>query len=142
MKYEVVIGLEVHAQLKTKARYFVLLTTFGAGPNENTCPLCTGMRTAGPERPGGGIRRENGSGRGLHREPPRFRPQELFYPDLPRLSDFPIRPARGRNGHIIHTEKGEAHRHHHHMKTTGQEHPFRSGQYFLCGSEPGGRSAH
>ena len=42
--YEVVIGLEVHAQLRTKSKIFCSCSTqFGVGPNENTCPVCTGM---------------------------------------------------------------------------------------------------
>ncbi|MFH1783290.1 MAG: Asp-tRNA(Asn)/Glu-tRNA(Gln) amidotransferase subunit GatB [bacterium] len=44
MKYEAVIGLEVHAQLKTDSKIFCGCSTqFGAEPNSNTCPVCTGM---------------------------------------------------------------------------------------------------
>ncbi len=42
--YESVIGLEVHAQLKTKSKLFCGCSTeFNAKENENTCPVCTGM---------------------------------------------------------------------------------------------------
>jgi len=42
--YEVVIGLEVHAQLSTKSKMFCGCTTkFGAPPNAQTCPVCQGM---------------------------------------------------------------------------------------------------
>ncbi|OQW47798.1 MAG: aspartyl/glutamyl-tRNA amidotransferase subunit B [Proteobacteria bacterium SG_bin7] len=42
--YEPVIGLEIHAQLKTKSKMFCSCSTeFGASDNENTCPICTGM---------------------------------------------------------------------------------------------------
>jgi len=42
--YEAVIGLEVHAQLKTKSKIFCGCSTeFNAKENENTCPVCTGM---------------------------------------------------------------------------------------------------
>lgn len=44
MKFEPVIGLEVHAQLKTDTKIFCGCTTaFGAPPNTNTCPVCLGM---------------------------------------------------------------------------------------------------
>src|SRR5437870_11610582 len=44
MRYETVIGLEVHAQLSTRSKMFCgCPTTFGAGPNTQTCPVCLGM---------------------------------------------------------------------------------------------------
>ena len=44
MEYETVIGLEVHAQLKTRTKIFCgCSTTFGAPPNTQTCPVCLGM---------------------------------------------------------------------------------------------------
>ena len=44
MKFETVIGLEVHAQLKTNTKIFCSCTTsFGNPPNTNTCPVCLGM---------------------------------------------------------------------------------------------------
>jgi aspartyl-tRNA(Asn)/glutamyl-tRNA(Gln) amidotransferase subunit B len=44
MAYEVVIGLEVHAQLATRSKMFCgCPTTFGATPNSQTCPICLGM---------------------------------------------------------------------------------------------------
>ncbi len=43
MKNEIVIGLEVHVQLKTKSKLFCGCSTeFGADPNANTCPVCMG----------------------------------------------------------------------------------------------------
>jgi aspartyl-tRNA(Asn)/glutamyl-tRNA(Gln) amidotransferase subunit B len=43
-RYEPVIGLEVHAQLLTTSKIFCGCSTrFGREPNENTCPICTGM---------------------------------------------------------------------------------------------------
>jgi aspartyl-tRNA(Asn)/glutamyl-tRNA(Gln) amidotransferase subunit B len=42
--YEIVIGLEVHAQLSTRSKMFCGCdTTFGAAPNTQTCPVCLGM---------------------------------------------------------------------------------------------------
>lgn len=44
MKYETVIGLEVHVQLKTQTKIFCSCSTeFGRPANENTCPICLGM---------------------------------------------------------------------------------------------------
>jgi aspartyl-tRNA(Asn)/glutamyl-tRNA(Gln) amidotransferase subunit B len=44
MEFEPVIGLEVHAQLKTKTKIFCgCSTAFGAPPNTHTCPVCLGM---------------------------------------------------------------------------------------------------
>ena len=44
MEFEAVIGLEVHAQLATESKIFCACSArFGAPPNENTCPVCTGM---------------------------------------------------------------------------------------------------
>lgn len=44
MELETVIGLEIHAQLKTETKIFCGCSTrFGAPPNTNTCPVCLGM---------------------------------------------------------------------------------------------------
>ncbi|MGB9762166.1 MAG: Asp-tRNA(Asn)/Glu-tRNA(Gln) amidotransferase subunit GatB [Caldimicrobium thiodismutans] len=44
MEFEAVIGLEVHAQLSTKSKLFCACSTkFGAIPNSQVCPICTGQ---------------------------------------------------------------------------------------------------
>ena len=44
MEFEPVIGLEIHAQLLTATKIFCnCSTTFGAAPNNHTCPVCLGM---------------------------------------------------------------------------------------------------
>jgi aspartyl-tRNA(Asn)/glutamyl-tRNA(Gln) amidotransferase subunit B len=44
MNYETVIGLETHAQLLTESKMFCSCSTkFGAPPNTNICPICTGQ---------------------------------------------------------------------------------------------------
>ena len=47
--YEVVVGLEVHAELSTKTKIFCSCPTdFGAEPNTHTCPVCMAMPGALP----------------------------------------------------------------------------------------------
>ena len=44
MNFTRVMGLEVHAQLKTNSKIFCGCSTqFGAEPNTHTCPVCLGM---------------------------------------------------------------------------------------------------
>jgi aspartyl-tRNA(Asn)/glutamyl-tRNA(Gln) amidotransferase subunit B len=44
MNYEVVIGLEVHLQLKTRSKAFCGCSTeFGSKPNSQVCPVCLGF---------------------------------------------------------------------------------------------------
>ena len=48
-KYEVVIGLEIHAQLRTESKIFCGCSTrFGDEANSNTCPVCLGLPGALP----------------------------------------------------------------------------------------------
>lgn len=44
MKYEAVIGLEIHSELKTATKIFCgCATTFGAEQNTHVCPVCLGL---------------------------------------------------------------------------------------------------
>lgn len=48
-KYETVIGLEIHAQMKTKTKAFCKCSTdFHSSPNSNVCPICLGYPGALP----------------------------------------------------------------------------------------------
>ena len=47
--FEMVVGLEVHVQLKTASKAFCgCSTNFGATPNRNTCPVCLALPGALP----------------------------------------------------------------------------------------------
>ena len=44
MEYEVVIGLEIHAELLTRSKVFCSCKNeFGGTPNTNCCPVCIGL---------------------------------------------------------------------------------------------------
>jgi aspartyl-tRNA(Asn)/glutamyl-tRNA(Gln) amidotransferase subunit B len=44
MKYETVIGLEVHVEMDTETKIFCgCKNGFGAEPNTNVCPVCLSM---------------------------------------------------------------------------------------------------
>ena len=50
MDWEIVMGLEVHAELLTKTKIFCACTTdFGEEPNTQVCPVCSGMPGALPK---------------------------------------------------------------------------------------------
>ena len=88
MSFETVIGLEVHAQLKTSTKIFCgCSTAFGAAPNENTCPVCLGMPGMLPVLNKKVVEFAMLMGLATHcsiaRES-RFARKNYFYPDLPK----------------------------------------------------------
>jgi len=110
--YEVVIGLEVHAQLKTESKIFCSCSTrFGAGPNENTCPVCTGMPGQLPVLNARAVEYAVKMALAVDCTVNRrslFARKNYFYPDLPmgyQISQFELPVAE--HGHIdIQTDKG------------------------------------
>lgn len=104
-KYEVVIGLEVHAQLKTKSKIFATDSTeFGAEPNSHTSTITLGMPGVLPVLNKECVNMGILLGLALDCEIParcKFDRKQYFYPDLPKgyqISQFdePICV----NGHI------------------------------------------
>ncbi|NLI30029.1 MAG: Asp-tRNA(Asn)/Glu-tRNA(Gln) amidotransferase subunit GatB [Nitrospiraceae bacterium] len=87
-KYEAVIGLEVHAQMKTATKIFCgCPTTFGAEPNSQTCPVCCGMPGVLPVLNRKALEFAVKTGLALNcRISPysRFARKNYFYPDLPK----------------------------------------------------------
>ena len=87
-KYEMVIGLEVHAQLKTKSKLFCKCSTeFGKEPNENTCPVCMGYPGVLPVLNTQVVDYaiKAGLALGCDIDPDcKFDRKQYFYPDLPK----------------------------------------------------------
>ena len=87
-KYEVVIGLEVHAQLKTKSKIFAPdKNEFGQEPNSLTSPITLGMPGVIPVLNKECVNMGILTGLALNCEIPsrcKFDRKQYFYPDLPK----------------------------------------------------------
>ena len=88
MEYESVIGLEVHAQLKTHTKIFCgCATAFGAPPNTHVCPVCLGLPGVLPVLNRNvvafSIRMALACECQINHES-RFARKNYFYPDLPK----------------------------------------------------------
>ncbi|HLA90742.1 MAG TPA: Asp-tRNA(Asn)/Glu-tRNA(Gln) amidotransferase subunit GatB [Gemmatimonadaceae bacterium] len=87
-RYEMIVGLEVHVQLKTRTKAFCRCpTSFGDQPNRNTCPVCLALPGALPvlnERAVElAVRAALALGCAVH-ERSIFARKNYFYPDLPK----------------------------------------------------------
>lgn len=118
MKYETVIGLEVHAQLKTKSKIFCgCPTEFGGAPNDHVCPVCLGMPGVLPVLNKRVVEFAIKTGIALNCEisqTTKFDRKNYFYPDLPK--DYQISQYDQpicRSGHLtINGRKIRIHRAH------------------------------
>lgn len=88
MKYETVIGLEVHAQLKTNTKIFCSCPTeFGQSPNDHVCQICLGMPGVLPVLNKKAVEFAIRAGLSLNcqiSELTKFDRKNYFYPDLPK----------------------------------------------------------
>jgi aspartyl-tRNA(Asn)/glutamyl-tRNA(Gln) amidotransferase subunit B len=112
-RYEMVVGLEVHVQLKTRTKAFCGCSTdFGAPPNVNTCPVCLALPGALPVLNEHAVELATRAALGLGckvNPVSVFARKNYFYPDLPKgyqISQFDQPLATGGCIIIGKSEKG------------------------------------
>jgi aspartyl-tRNA(Asn)/glutamyl-tRNA(Gln) amidotransferase subunit B len=100
--YEAVIGLEVHTHLLTRSKLFCgCSTAFGAGPNENVCPVCMAMPGVLPVLNRHAVELAIRMGIAAHCEIAPysiFDRKSYFYPDLPKayqISQYELPLCKG-----------------------------------------------
>lgn len=111
--YEMVIGLEVHVELKTKSKIFCACPTdFGAAPNTQCCPVCMGMPGTLPVLNGQVVDYAIKAGLATHCQIEPYSKQDrknYFYPDLPKayqISQYDLPLCH--HGHLtIETQDGQ-----------------------------------
>ena len=104
-KYEIVIGLETHAQLQTSSKMFCNCSTkFGNDPNANICPVCSGQPGSLPVINQKAIELAVKTALALNckiNSESVFARKNYFYPDLPKgyqISQFELPLAE--HGHL------------------------------------------
>jgi aspartyl-tRNA(Asn)/glutamyl-tRNA(Gln) amidotransferase subunit B len=112
-RYEMVVGLEVHVQLKTRTKAFCGCSTdFGAPPNVNTCPVCLALPGALPVLNERAVELATRAALGLGckvNPVSIFARKNYFYPDLPKgyqISQFDQPLATGGSVAIGKNEAG------------------------------------
>jgi aspartyl-tRNA(Asn)/glutamyl-tRNA(Gln) amidotransferase subunit B len=87
-QWEMVVGLEVHCQLKTRTKAFCACSTeYGAAPNTNTCPVCLALPGALPVLNGRAVELATRAALALNctvNPVSVFARKNYFYPDLPK----------------------------------------------------------
>jgi aspartyl-tRNA(Asn)/glutamyl-tRNA(Gln) amidotransferase subunit B len=107
LEFEIVIGLEVHAQLITKSKMFCgcSAAAFTSQPNTNVCPVCMGMPGVLPVINRAAVHQAVRVALALHGEVQReskFDRKNYTYPDLPKgyqISQYDLPLSRG--GYVI-----------------------------------------
>ena len=115
-RYEVVVGLEVHAQVLTQSKMFCGCSTdyLVAPPNANTCPVCLGLPGSLPVINRRAVEATIRTALALNCEIPEFSKfdrKNYFYPDLPKgyqISQYDL--PFSRHGHLDFDVNGEARR--------------------------------
>ncbi|MFL5708911.1 MAG: Asp-tRNA(Asn)/Glu-tRNA(Gln) amidotransferase subunit GatB, partial [Chloroflexota bacterium] len=88
-RYEAVIGIEVHSQLRTESKMFCACSTAydGARPNTHVCPVCLGLPGALPTINRRAVEHVLATGAAIEATAPaatRWDRKNYFYPDLPK----------------------------------------------------------
>jgi len=111
-RYEAVIGLEVHVELKTRTKAFCgCATSFGAEPNTHVCPVCLGMPGVLPVLNQEMVEYALKTALALNCQIAgycKFDRKNYYYPDLPKnyqISQYDL-PIAERGSLEIETEKG------------------------------------
>jgi aspartyl-tRNA(Asn)/glutamyl-tRNA(Gln) amidotransferase subunit B len=112
-RYEMVVGLEVHVQLKTRTKAFCGCSAdFGAPPNVNTCPVCLALPGALPVLNEHAVELAVRAALGLGCKVDQvsvFARKNYFYPDLPKgyqISQFDQPLATGGSVAVGKSENG------------------------------------
>ena len=86
-QWETVIGLEVHAELRTRTKLFCSCpNSFGDEPNTNVCPVCLGLPGSLPviNRAAVEFAMRIGAALNCRIQPSLFHRKNYFYPDMPK----------------------------------------------------------
>ncbi len=102
-RYEAVIGIEIHVQLRTVSKMFCACSTdvAGAPPNSRTCPVCLGLPGALPVINKRAVEHVLATGLAIGSTVPaatRWDRKNYFYPDLPKgyqISQYDLPLASG-----------------------------------------------